>query len=61
MITYQKTSLKQPLKKTFGRTKENPDSKEYMWFLLIKLLTLCSYWSNQKDKLIATVKFFLLA
>ena len=28
--------------------------------VLIKLLTLCNYWSNQMEKLIAAVKIFLL-
>ena len=34
--TYQNTSLKHLLKKTFELTKEDPDIEENLWVLLIK-------------------------
>ena len=34
--------------------------KKICEFLLITLLTLVDYWSNQMEKLIAAVKIFLL-
>ena len=58
-VTYQLTFLKQLLKKTVELTKENRNIEENC-VLLIKLLTLFNYWSNQMEKLIATVKIFLL-
>ena len=36
------------------------ESKYGRKLVLINLLTLFSYWSNQMEKLIAAVKFFLL-
>ena len=54
--TYQRTFLKQLLKKTFKPTKENPSTVEK---LLIKLLTLFFYCFNQMEKLTTSVKIFL--
>ena len=54
--TYQRTFLKQLLKKTFKPTKENPSTVEK---LLIKLLTLFFYCFNQLEKLTTSVKIFL--
>ena len=59
-VTYQRTSMKQLLKKTFKPTKENLNIQEKLSVLLIKLLTLLNYYSNQIEKLIAPVKIFLL-
>ena len=55
-VTYQGNSLKQLLKKTFGPSKENPNIE----VILIKLLTLYNYWSDQMKKTICAVKVFLL-
>ena len=54
--TYQRTFLKQLLKKSFKPTKENPSTVEKM---LIKLLTLFFYCFNQMEKLTTSVKNFL--
>ena len=54
--TYQRTFLKQLLKKTFKPTKENPSTVEK---LLIKLLPLFFYCFNQMEKLTTSVKIFL--
>lgn len=56
---YQKTSLKQLLRKNFGPAKENPNAEENLQVLLIKLITI-NYWSNQMERSIAVVKIFLL-
>ena len=51
--------MKQQLKKTFKPNEENPNI--YGWKpVLIKLLRLFNYWSNQMEKLTAAVKIFLL-
>ena len=56
----------QPTKEIFeGATKENlrtyqRKSKYGRESVLVKLLTLFGYWSNQVEKLIAAVKIFLL-
>ena len=47
---------------TKERKSSNLPKKTQIWKrpMLIKLLTLFSYWSNQMEKLIAAVKIFLL-
>ena len=58
--TYQRTSSKHLLKKTFEPTKENPNIEENLRALMIKLLTL-NYWHNQTEKRIGAVKIFFFA
>ena len=58
-VPYQRTFLKQLLKKTFKLAKENSNIEENLC-LIDKLLMLFNYWSNQMEKLIAAVKFVLL-
>ena len=53
-MTYQGTFLKHLLKETFKHNKTK--SKYRKKAVLINLLTLFSYWSNQIEKLIAAVK-----
>ena len=57
--TYQRTFLKQLLKKTFETTKESPKIEENLQVLMMKLL-IFNNWSSEMEKLIAAVKIFLL-
>ena len=58
MRTAKEQFLKQLLKTIFEPAKKNPNMVEK--HVLIKLMTLFNYWSNQMEKLIAAVKIFLL-
>ena len=52
--------VKQLLKETLRTYQKTPEILKKTCVLLIKLLTLFNYWSNQMEKVIAAVNIFLL-